>query len=89
MLIAIYFELVIPIGPGVKQHPLFCFPKKMRCLRKDDSTGDIPEEAVDVNKERTRLDGVSDDDPAIAIKVRELRKVYPVSSDRYELYWSH
>jgi ABC-type multidrug transport system ATPase subunit len=77
MLIAIYFELVVPIGPGVKQHPLFCFPRKMRCVRKDESTGDIPEEANDVSKERTRLNNVNDDDPNIAIKVRELRKVYP------------
>jgi hypothetical protein len=80
MLIAIYFETVVPIGPGVKQHPLFFLPKKMRCIRKDESTGDIPDEAADISKERNRLSNVSDDDPNIAIKVRELRKVYPVST---------
>jgi hypothetical protein len=27
MILAVYFELVLPIGPGVKKHPCFCFPK--------------------------------------------------------------
>ena len=27
MILAVYLELVLPIGPGVKKHPLFCFPK--------------------------------------------------------------
>jgi hypothetical protein len=79
MLIAIYFELVIPIGPGVKQHPLFFLPKRARCVRKDESTGDIPDEPADVDKERNRMNTINDDDPSVAIKVRELRKVYPVS----------
>lgn len=80
MLFAIYLEAVLPIGPGVKAHPLFFIPKRYRCGSKnaipDDevapSEADLPE---DVAEERQRiLKGNTTD----VITVHNIRKVYPV-----------
>jgi len=87
MILAIYFETVLPIGPGVKSHPCFCLPKKIRCGEGEEEEMDDEEEAPmalpdDVAAERERilkggkskLDGKSKDE----ITVHDLRKVYPV-----------
>jgi len=76
MILALYLEAVVPIGPGVKKHPLFFLPKKCRKRKKKSETtsSSQPNEPEDVAKERQRIyDGVGNS----VIRIIDLRKVFP------------
>jgi len=61
LLVGLYFELVLPIGPGIKSSPLFCLPysvrRKLQCCRRRaaPSKGNA-EESADVRRERLRIE---------------------------------
>jgi ABC-type multidrug transport system ATPase subunit len=82
MVLAVYFENVLPIGPGVKEHPLFFLPKRWHWWQrapkelmkagKDD--GKDPEDVVE---ERKRTLDVAGTEKAPAITIVGLNKVFP------------
>jgi hypothetical protein len=61
---------VFPIGPGVKRHPLFCFPKS--CYSSQYELSADVDETQDVAKERK--DTMADKDATI--RVMNIYKVY-------------
>lgn len=73
LILAFYFESVLPIGPGVKQHPLFfvtccCKRRQKKFKLKQES-----DEAPDVAEERRRVESADNSD---AIKIVGLTKTY-------------
>eukprot|EP01130_Rhizamoeba_saxonica_P016314 TRINITY_DN7523_c0_g1_i1.p1 TRINITY_DN7523_c0_g1~~TRINITY_DN7523_c0_g1_i1.p1 ORF type:complete len:975 (-),score=216.56 TRINITY_DN7523_c0_g1_i1:41-2965(-) len=71
LILAIYLEMVLPIGPGLKKHPLFFLPGfKEKTPHSDYVIKD--EEAIDVALEREKT--YSSD---AAIKCFDLVKIYP------------
>jgi ABC-type multidrug transport system ATPase subunit len=80
MLLAAYLELVLPIGPGVKKHPLFFLPEKWRGVQRLNvaDAEQLEGEGEDVAEARRAAEDAHPDDAAIVIK--GLRKVYPAQA---------
>jgi len=80
MVLAAYLELVLPVGPGVKKHPLFFLPDKVRGLKRVNvaTTEQLEGEGDDVAAARRAAEEAHPDDGAIVIK--GLRKVYPAQA---------
>jgi len=77
MILAMYFEAVLPIGPGIKSHPLFFLPRKCQCGTADNYSDDDDENVTvgeEVIAERDRVLKGADD----VVIVHSLRQVYPV-----------
>uniref|UniRef100_A0A6B2L2M0 ABC transporter domain-containing protein n=1 Tax=Arcella intermedia TaxID=1963864 RepID=A0A6B2L2M0_9EUKA len=77
LLLAFYFEAVLPIGPGVKKHPLFFLPKALRS-RSTPLSPDKGEESKDVAEERR----IASTEEKFPIRVLDLHKRYPPSAGR-------
>jgi ABC-type multidrug transport system ATPase subunit len=75
LVLAFYFESVLPVGPGLKKHPLFILPF-LRCRGKKDEgkSGKNAREIEDVAAERVRVESPDCQDE---ILIRNLRKVFP------------
>lgn len=69
-----YFELVLPIGPGVKKHPLFFLPRSWlgKKLHFDNDVNAAAPPDVEQERERTNAP-----DNNSAIRVLGINKVYP------------
>lgn len=82
MVLAIYFENVLPIGPGVKEHPLFFLPSRWHWWQKStkellDAGQDDGKDPDDVMEEKKRTLDVAGTEKAPAITVVGLNKVFP------------
>eukprot|EP01122_Echinamoeba_exundans_P012286 TRINITY_DN5094_c0_g1_i1.p1 TRINITY_DN5094_c0_g1~~TRINITY_DN5094_c0_g1_i1.p1 ORF type:complete len:939 (+),score=203.70 TRINITY_DN5094_c0_g1_i1:58-2817(+) len=82
MVLAVYFENVLPIGPGVKEHPLFFLPKRWHWWQKApkelmDAGKDDGKDPDDVVAERKRTLAVAGTEKAPAITIVGLNKVFP------------
>lgn len=79
--LAIYFELVLPIGPGAKKDPLFFLPRRFWCFKSDESKA-TEHELADLEEDSDKPDDVLAEerralsDPNLAVKSLGLHKVY-------------
>jgi hypothetical protein len=78
LVLGLYFDNVLPIGPGVKKHPLFFFPC-LTCRGKNKDKAPIQavdDEPEDVAQERARTVDPKCDS---SVRIVDLRKVFPSS----------
>lgn len=81
MIFAIYFELVLPIGPGAKKDPLFFLPRRFWIFKSDESKA-TEQEMAELAEDSDKPDDVLAEekralsDPNLVVKSLGLHKVY-------------
>jgi hypothetical protein len=76
LILGLYFDNVLPIGPGVKKHPLLFLSKCCSRRAKTEVDQRAHDEPDDVAAERARTEDPSSES---AVRIVDLRKVFPSS----------
>lgn len=74
LVLALYLENVLPIGPGIKKHPFFFLPRRFWCCTRKDSVDFGEHENPDIEEEKQRV--LNDEKDEYAMKLLGLSKVF-------------
>lgn len=74
LLLAIYLENVLPIGPGIKKHPLFFLPRRFWCCTRQRKVNIGVYENPDIEEEKKRV--LENADGNYIIRILGLTKIF-------------